>query len=46
MLNAFKDDTYDGIYTSQKRVGKYPSIVYLHSTNNDYELEFLGSPPD
>ena len=39
------DDCYDGFYTCLKRDAKFPSIVYLDNNNNNYNVEFTGTPP-
>ena len=39
------DDDYNGIYTSQKRESKFPSIVYLDNAYNNYTVDFTGVAP-
>ena len=41
-LNSFMDHGWDGFYTSQKRLTRFPSQV---QTNKSYLINFTGTPP-
>ena len=39
------NDCFGGFYSCLKREAKFPSVVYLDNTNNNYTIEFKGTPP-
>jgi hypothetical protein len=41
-LNSFMDHCWDGHYTCQKRLSRFPGMVEL---NKNYEIYYTGSPP-
>jgi len=41
-LNSFMDHCWDGHYTCQKRLSRFPSLV---ETNKKYEIYFTGTQP-
>jgi hypothetical protein len=41
-LNSFMDHCWDGHYTCQKRLSRFPSMVV---TNKTYEIYYTGTPP-
>ena len=41
-LNAYRDDGWDGNYTSQKREQRFPTLI---DTTSDYTIEYTGTPP-
>jgi len=41
-LNSMMDHQWDGFYTSQKRVARFPGIL---TTGQDYTLEITSTPP-
>ena len=41
-LNTFMDHCWDGHYTCQKRLSRFPSII---ATNDMYEVYYTGTPP-
>jgi hypothetical protein len=41
-LNSFMDHCWDGAYTCQKRLSRFPSMVV---TNKTYEIYYTGTPP-
>lgn len=47
-LNAFMDHIWDGFYTGQRRVARFPSIVGVEpfeATTLMYEIEMTSSAP-
>lgn len=41
-LNAFMDHGWDGAYTSQKRLQKFPTFI---DTARNYTIDYTGTPP-
>lgn len=41
-LNSFMDHGWDGFYTSQKRLTRFPSQV---QTDKSYTITYTGTPP-
>lgn len=41
-LNAYRDDGWNGAYTSQKRLQRFPSFIEL---GRNYTIEYTGTPP-
>lgn len=44
VLNSFMDHGWDGFYTSQKRLPRFPAIV--KGKGPRYIVRYIGSPPD
>lgn len=44
-LNAFMDHVWDGFYSGQKRMSRFPSI-FEGSRGSVYDLVFTGSPAE
>lgn len=42
VLNSMMDHTWDGFYTGQKRLSRFPAQI---ETDEDYEMKFTGTPP-
>jgi len=42
-LNTFMDHVWDGFYTGQVRLSRFPAIV---EANHKYEVSFTGTPPE
>lgn len=40
-LNSFMDKCWDGFYTCQKRLSRFPALVDVEKTK--YEIDFTGS---
>ena len=43
-VNTFMDHIWDGFYTGQLRMGRWPSIIQLGSTAS-YQILYSGTPP-
>jgi len=41
-LNSFMDHVWDGFYTGQVRMSRFPSQI---ETLGDYEIDYTGTPP-
>lgn len=41
-LNSFMDHVWDGFYTGQVRLSRFPSQI---ETLGDYEVDYTGTPP-
>lgn len=41
-LNAYMDKNWDGAYTSQKRLQRFPSLI---DSSRNYTIEYTGTPP-
>lgn len=41
-LNAMMDHVWDGFYTGQKRLSRFPSIINVN--NKVWEIEYSGTP--
>ena len=41
-LNEFMDHIWDGFYTGQIRLSRFPSVI---EANKDYEIIYTGTPP-
>jgi len=42
VLNSYMDHVWDGFYTGQTRLSRFPSMI---ETGNDYNVLFTGTPP-
>jgi hypothetical protein len=43
-LNSEMDHGWDGFYTSQKRLTRFPAIVDAHM-GSTYDIVYTGTPP-
>jgi hypothetical protein len=43
-LNSYMDDCWDGFYTCQKRLSRFPTMIYQGW--EEYNLEYTGTPPE
>lgn len=41
-LNAYMDTVWDGAYTGQKRLQKFPTFLDI---SRNYTIEYTGTPP-
>jgi hypothetical protein len=44
-LNTFMDHVWDGFYTGQVRLSRFPSIVQVGDSMT-YEIKYTGTPPE
>jgi len=40
------DTCWDGFYTCQKRLSRFPTIVYQGRGEEEYNLDYTGTPPN
>ena len=45
VLNSFMDHIWDGFYTGQKRMSRFPAIVKASSISEEYTIRYTGTPP-
>jgi hypothetical protein len=44
-LNTFMDHIWDGFYTGQLRMSRWPALIQTGSSNFVYQLNYTGTPP-
>ena len=44
VLNSMMDHLWDGFYTSEKRLSRYPTLI-LGGPKRFYEIKYTGTPP-
>lgn len=42
-INSFMDHVWDGFYTGQVRLSRFPAMVEI---GQDYQIEYTGTPPN
>ena len=46
VLNSFMDHVWDGFYTGQVRLSRFPAVVEVDPSNQrKYTIEYTGTPP-
>jgi len=44
-LNTFMDHVWDGFYTGQVRLSRFPSVIQV-GDDQSYEIKYTGTPPE